>query len=115
MDAQHRQNIIDIYKKLVLDDVGGGGVCEKCGKTLPHMTDMINTNNISYVFLGQVGSPGHAALPYLQCPVATNSQHWACSPECWLELAKDCIENHQYPILVHFRDTLKGENNANNG
>ena len=114
MDAEQRAKVIEIYKKLVLGEVSPPTTCEGCGKTIPTRANAMNTNNVSYVFNAQVGSPGHPALPVLQCPVADNAEHWACSPDCWHKVAVDCLTNHQKPILDHFHQTLYGGNNGNN-
>lgn len=117
MDAEQRMKIIEIYKQLILGEVSPPTKCEACGKDIPTRANAINTNNVSYVFNGQIGSPGHPALPILQCPVADNSEHWACSPDCWHKVATDCLTNHQKPILDHFHEKLNGGttngNNAN--
>lgn len=109
MDADSRNKIIEVYKQVILSEISPPATCESCGKNIPTRANAMNTNNISYVFNAQVGSPGHPALPYLQCPVADHGEHWACSPECWEKVALDCISNHQKPILTSFHETLKGE------
>lgn len=70
-------------------------VCEACQKPGPsHL--MINVMIV-------VGSPGHPALLPFQC---SNTEHWACSPECWKIVAHACIDEHMHELLKAARATV---------
>lgn len=69
--------------------------CEACGKTGPsHL--MIN-------FMAVIGSPGHPSLLGWQCPAV---EHWACSPDCWRNVAHACIDEHMHALLLAHRSTV---------
>lgn len=63
--------------------------CENCGKVVPVGHDAINV-------IITIGSPGHPDLPPFQCPQV---EHWACSPDCWAQVAHACIDEHILPTL----------------
>jgi hypothetical protein len=76
--------------------------CEICGKSAPsHL--MIN------LMIG-IGSPGHPSLTGFQCPGSGQYQgrpeHWACSLECWKQLAHACIDEHMIQLLRDKHDEL---------
>jgi hypothetical protein len=70
-------------------------VCEACAKPGPsHL--MINC-------MIAIGSPGHPSLPAFQCAAV---EHWACSPECWRNVAHACIDEHMHALLLAHRSTV---------
>ena len=66
----------------------GTRICECCKKEVKSSSAI----NIMIV----VGSPGHADMLHFQCP---NEEQWACSLECWTNVANACIEEHILEIL----------------
>ena len=77
--------------------------CDICGKTgLSHR--MINL----IIF---VGSPGHESLAPFQCPgskqIDGRNEHWACSIECWKNLAHACVDEHVSVLLQEFHSLVK--------
>jgi len=71
-------------------------MCECCGKSGPsHL--MIN-------LMIAIGSPGHPSISGFQCPgsgqVHRSPEHWACSPDCWKEIAHACINEHMHDLLL---------------
>jgi hypothetical protein len=79
--------------------------CEKCGKQGPsHL--MIN------LMIG-VGSPGHPSITGFQCPGSGQYQgrpeHWACSLDCWREIAHACIEEHVHELLKFYHSQVNKE------
>ena len=76
--------------------------CEACGKTGPsHL--MIN-------FMAAIGSPGHHTLNGFQCPgsgqIDGRPEHWACSTECWLLVARACLDEHLLVLLKSARQSV---------
>lgn len=69
--------------------------CEACGKS-GRSHEMINVMIV-------IGSPGHPSLPAFQC---SNTEHWACSPDCWKQVAHACIDEHMHVLLLHHRSTI---------
>jgi hypothetical protein len=61
--------------------------CESCGKTDSGTYFM----NVVIV----VGVAGHPEIKPFQC-----TEHWACSPSCWLHVAYSCIGEHMHPAMV---------------
>jgi hypothetical protein len=51
-----------------------------------------------------IGSPGHPALPPFQCG---QTEHWACSVECWSKVAHACIDEHMSELLKEARATVE--------
>lgn len=71
-------------------------VCEACGAPgLRHL--MMN------VMIG-VGSPGHPSLAGFQCP---ETEHWACTLNCWRRVAHACLDEHVHEYLLALHATLK--------
>lgn len=94
--------------------------CEICGKQAPsHL--MIN------LMIGS-GSPGHPRITGFQCPGGEaqkgtfyhgRPEHWACSLDCWEQLAHACITGHMLELLKeahrkigpnspHYEHAIKG-------
>ena len=71
--------------------------CEKCGKT--------GASNAMINVMICIGSPGHPSLRGFQCP---QIEHWACSSECWLEVANACLNEHMHVLLQMQHAKLKG-------
>lgn len=73
-------------------------ICESCGKVVQSRDQAINIILV-------VGSPGHPDLPPFQCPGGGDSygDHWACSLECWRQVAHACIEEHMQELLKFHR------------
>lgn len=72
--------------------------CEACGAVVPVGHDAINV-------IVTIGSPGHPDLPPFQCPQV---EHWACSPNCWGQVAHACVDEHILPILNYRLQQMKG-------
>lgn len=51
-----------------------------------------------------LGSPGHPSLLPLQCPAI---EHWACSIECWAQVAKACVDEHMKPYLQSLHESIR--------
>lgn len=73
-------------------------VCEKCGKTGPSHR-MINC-------IICIGSPGHETLAPFQCQ---QEEHWACSIECWSQVAHACIDEHMTQLLTQKHGGLEND------
>lgn len=69
--------------------------CEACGKPGPTHR-MINVMIV-------IGSPGHPSLPPFQC---SNTEHWACSRECWGKVAHACIDEHMHALLEQAHQSI---------
>lgn len=65
--------------------------CENCGTIVERGDQAINV-------MMCIGSPGHPDLAPFQCP---HTEHWACSPDCWEEVAHACIHEHMLPLLKY--------------
>lgn len=70
--------------------------CEACGTVKPG-DQAIN------VMIG-IGSPGHPSLKPFQCE---QEEHWACSIECWAQVAKACVDEHMVQLLHLAHQSLK--------
>jgi hypothetical protein len=68
--------------------------CDMCGTQKPR--------HLMFDFVANVLCPGHPALTGIGCPV----QHWACSMECWVQVAHACIDEHVLMILKYNHDVV---------
>ena len=90
---------IENISKALTQNLPPPRVCENpdCNKVVP-----VGDGAINVIHIIQVGSPGHPGITAFQCPA---SEHWACSPACWVVVAHACIDEHLFPIIeqVHAR------------
>ncbi len=74
--------------------------CATCGKQVP------SSYAISIILT--VGSPGHPSLAPFQGPGSGDSygDYWACSVNCWQQLAHKAIDEHMLVLLNHHRSKV---------
>jgi hypothetical protein len=102
LSDKHRSIITALAKQDLVENIAPPTTCECCGAVLPTHADAMNI-----MLVAQVGVPGHPAIPGFQCPM---NEHWACSIECWVKVAQDCIKNDMVPLLEHAHERVGRQN-----